>query len=183
MVDEDLSMLALGQDLTVLGLKVDDPGNGLHKTFSSPWTYHQAPGPKPDFEIPACYKVSPVTSHSQPDWWLQNAAEKLSPEHLAKFKDETLFFVFYSSPGEEAQAMASTVLASRGLTWHKDRKQWFMRVPNMHPQKIPEGERGSYIFFDTSKWKYIQKDNFLIKYEAVESGNTLSRVQLQLAMK
>lgn len=57
MVDEDLSMLALGQDLTLLGLKLDEPGTDLHKTFSSPWTDHQAPGKQSDFEIPACYKV------------------------------------------------------------------------------------------------------------------------------
>lgn len=58
MVNEDLSMLALGQDLTVLGLKLDHPGKDLHKTFISPWSDHQAPNPKQDFEIPACYDVN-----------------------------------------------------------------------------------------------------------------------------
>ena len=55
--NEDLAMLALGLDLTQLGLKLDDPDNKLHKTFVSPWTDHQAPGDLLDFEIPACYKV------------------------------------------------------------------------------------------------------------------------------
>ena len=61
-VDDDLSMLALGQDLTQLGLKLEDPNNKLHKTFISPFADHQAPDDTPDFEIPASYKVrSPST--------------------------------------------------------------------------------------------------------------------------
>lgn len=70
--------------------------------------------------------------------------------------------------------MAATTLVSRGLMWHKDRKQWFMRVPNINPQKFADGERGSYYFFDTTQWKYVQKDNVLLKYEAVETGSTLA---------
>ena len=114
---------------------------------------------------------------------MQNPAEKLRSEHLSKFKDETLFYMFYASPCEEAQALASATLIQRGLTWHKDHKQWFMRVPNMSVQKSTDGERGSYIFFDTAQWKYVQKDNFLVKYEAVESATTLPRTAVPLPIK
>jgi len=168
-VEEDLSMLALGQDLTLLGLKLDDSGSELYKTFISPWADHQMPGKAAEFEIPMSYK---------------GLSEKLRPEHLAKFKDETLFYVFYSSPGEEAQALAGAVLAQRGLSWHKDYRQWFVRVPNQAVQKLADGERGSYLFFDTSEWKYIQRDNFSVKYDAVESGANLIRAhQIPVAIK
>lgn len=53
----------------------------------------------------------------------------------------------------------------------------------MNPQKTQDGERGSYIFFDTNQWKYVQKDNFVVKYEAVETGTSLPRAQLPLAIK
>jgi CCR4-NOT transcription complex subunit 2 len=36
-----------------------------------------------DFEVPACYKRSPP---------------RLQPGYLAKFKEETLFYIFYSMP-------------------------------------------------------------------------------------
>ena len=159
MIDEDLAMLALGQDLTTLGLKLDQAGSDLHKTFLSPWSDHQLPGEPPDFKVPACY---------------MNALEKLQPDYLTKFKDETLFYLFYSMPGEEAQHLAGYELTRRGLVWHKDHKVWMMRLPNAQLQKSPEGwERGSYIFFDTDEWKYSRKDNFLLKYEAIEAAPTL----------
>ena len=148
MIDEDLAMLALGQDLTTLGLKLDQAGSDLHKTFLSPWADHQLPGNELDCNVPACYL---------------NPPEKLRPEYLTKFKDETLFYLFYSMPGAEAQHLAGYELTRRGLVWHKDHKVWMMRLPNAQLQKSPEGwERGSYIFFDTDEWKYSRKDNFLL---------------------
>ncbi|CAD7696986.1 unnamed protein product [Ostreobium quekettii] len=159
MTDEDLAMLALGQDLTTLGLKLDQVGSDLHKTFLSPWSDHQLPGAAPDVKVPRCYL---------------NPPEKLRSEYLTKFKDETLFYLFYSMPGEEAQHLAGYELTRRGLVWHKDHKVWMMRLPNAQLQKSPEGwERGSYIFFDTDDWKYSRKDNFVLKYEALEAAPTL----------
>lgn len=162
MFDEDLAMLALGQDLTTLGLKLDQADSDLHKTFLSPWSNNQLPGPTPDFHVPKCYLLP---------------AEKLRPEYLSKFKDETLFYIFYSCPGEEGQLLAGRELAHRGLVWHKDLKVWMMRLPNQgNFQKSPEGwERGSYVFFDTNEWKYQRRDNFVLKYEAIESNPTLPR--------
>jgi len=49
MTDPDLTTLALGTDLTTLGLNLNSPDN-LHKTFASPW----ADGPlkaEPDFKV------------------------------------------------------------------------------------------------------------------------------------
>lgn len=53
MSDPDLTTLALGTDLTTLGLNLNSREN-LYKTFASPW----ADGPirgEPEFTLPACY--------------------------------------------------------------------------------------------------------------------------------
>lgn len=47
--------LALGLDLTTLGLNLNSP-DCLWKTFGSPWSNEPAKG-EPDYQIPACYSA------------------------------------------------------------------------------------------------------------------------------
>ena len=60
MSDPDLTSLALGIDLTTLGLNLNSSEN-LHKTFGSPWSDEPAKG-DPEFNVPQCYyaKQPPV---------------------------------------------------------------------------------------------------------------------------
>lgn len=53
MSDPDLTSLALGIDLTSLGLNLNSTEN-LHKTFSSPWADEPTKG-DPEFTVPQCY--------------------------------------------------------------------------------------------------------------------------------
>lgn len=53
MSDPDLTSLALGIDLTTLGLNLNSTEN-LHKTFGSPWSDEPAKG-DPEFNVPQCY--------------------------------------------------------------------------------------------------------------------------------
>lgn len=53
MSDPDLTSLALGIDLTTLGLNLNSAEN-LHKTFGSPWSDEPAKG-DPEFAVPQCY--------------------------------------------------------------------------------------------------------------------------------
>ncbi|KAF3660516.1 putative NOT transcription complex subunit VIP2 [Capsicum annuum] len=53
MSDPDLTSLALGIDLTTLGLNLNSAEN-LHKTFGSPWSDEPAKG-DPEFTVPQCY--------------------------------------------------------------------------------------------------------------------------------
>ncbi|KAG4985468.1 hypothetical protein JHK86_033159 [Glycine max] len=53
MSDPDLTSLALGIDLTTLGLNLNSSEN-LHKTFGSPWSDESAKG-DPEFTVPQCY--------------------------------------------------------------------------------------------------------------------------------
>lgn len=57
MSDPDLTTLALGTDLTGLGLHLNSPEN-VYKTFASPWA--EAPlRPEPDFKV-SCSMASPT---------------------------------------------------------------------------------------------------------------------------
>lgn len=53
MSDPDLTSLALGIDLTTLGLNLNSTEN-LHKAFGSPWSDEPAKG-DPEFTVPQCY--------------------------------------------------------------------------------------------------------------------------------
>lgn len=152
MRDVDLSTLALGTDLTGLGLALNS-SEPLYRSFASPWA--DAPcRPEADPGAPACYL-------QQPPW--------LGAALLARFSPESLFYVFYSSPGDEAQLGAAEELAARGWYWHKELKAWLQRAPDAPPpQKAERGERGSYVFFDASQWELVRKDAFVLSYSELD---------------
>ncbi|CAN6556821.1 unnamed protein product [Malus baccata var. baccata] len=158
MSDPDLTSLALGIDLTTLGLNLNSTEN-LHKTFGSPWSDEPAKG-DPEFSVPQCYyaKQPPV----------------LHQGYFSKFSVETLFYIFYSMPKDEAQLYAANELNNRGWFYHKEHRLWFIRVPNMEPLvKTNTCERGSYHCFDPNTFETIRKDNFIVHYELLEKRPVL----------
>ncbi|KAK9672493.1 hypothetical protein RND81_12G103900 [Saponaria officinalis] len=158
MTDPDLTSLALGIDLMTLGLNLNSSEN-LYKNFASPWSDEPAKG-EPDFNIPECYsaKQPPV----------------LNQGYFAKFQLQTLFYIFYSMPKDEAQIYAANELYNRGWFYHKDLRLWLMRVPNMEPLvKTNTYERGSFLAFDPNTWDTSLKENFVVHYEFVEKRPSL----------
>ncbi|XP_059429997.1 probable NOT transcription complex subunit VIP2 isoform X2 [Corylus avellana] len=158
MSDPDLTSLALGIDLTTLGLNLNSTEN-LHKTFGSPWSDEPAKG-DPEFTVPQCYYAKhPPALHQS---------------YFSKFTVETLFYIFYSMPKDEAQLYAANELYNRGWFYHKEHRLWFIRVPNMEPLvKTNTYERGSYHCFDPNTFETIRKDNFVVHYEMLEKRPTL----------
>lgn len=153
LVDPDLSSLALGIDLTTLGLNLNSTEN-LYKTFASPWSDEPAKG-DPEFTVPQCYYAK------QPP--------PLHQGYFSKFQLETLFYIFYSMPKDEAQLYAANELYNRGWFYHREHRLWFIRVANMEPLvKTSTYERGSYLCFDPNAWETMRKDNFVVHYEALE---------------
>ena len=151
--DQDLTTLALGMDLTSMGLSVNSPEN-LYKTFGSPWSDAPSRTADHDFVLPSCYM--------QP-------ALRLQPSNFEKFTLETLFFVFYSMPYDESQLLAASELGSRGWFYHKDLKVWISRVANVEPtMKSDRSETGSFFVFDPAAWERIRKDNFTVEYDKIE---------------
>ncbi|KAI3450471.1 hypothetical protein Pfo_007136 [Paulownia fortunei] len=158
MSDPDLTSLALGIDLTTLGLNLNSSEN-LHKTFGSPWSDEPAKG-DPEYTVPQCYYAK------QPP--------PLSQAYFSKFQLDTLFYIFYSMPKDEAQLYAANELYNRGWFYHREHRLWFMRVTNMEPLvKTSAYERGSYICFDPNTWETIRKDNFVLHYDMLEKRPAL----------
>lgn len=154
MSDPDLTSLALGIDLTTLGLNLNSTEN-LHRTFGSPWSDEPVKG-DPEFKVPQCYFAK------QPP--------PLSQAYFSKFQLDTLFYIFYSMPRDEAQLYAANELHNRGWFYHRELRLWFMRVANMEPLvKTNSYERGSYICFDPNTWETIRKDNFVVHYDMLEN--------------
>ncbi|CAL5349282.1 unnamed protein product [Camellia sinensis] len=158
MSDPDLTSLALGIDLTTLGLNLNSTEN-LHKTFGSPWSDEPAKC-DPEFNVPQCYYVKQLAI--------------LNQSYFMKFPMDTLFYIFYSMPKDEAQLCAAYELYNRGWFYHRELRLWFARVSNVEPLvKTNTYERGSYICFDPNAWETICKDNFAVHYDMLEKRPAL----------
>ncbi|GMH10238.1 hypothetical protein Nepgr_012079 [Nepenthes gracilis] len=163
MSDPDLTSLALGIDLTTLGLNLNSSDN-LHRNFASPWSDEPAKG-DPEFVVPQCYFAK------QPP--------PLHQGYFLKFHLETLFYIFYSMPKDEAQLYAANELYNRGWFYHREHRLWFTRVTNMEPLvKTSTYERGSYHCFDPNAWEMSIKDNFVLQYEHLEKRPAVHQHQI-----
>lgn len=157
MTDPDVTTLALGTDLTTLGLNLNSP-EALWKTFASPWA-DGAGKPEPDFRTPSSYLTPPP---------------RLTPAYFGRFQPDTLFYIFYGMPGDEAQVYAADELSNRGWYYHKELKTWLTRAPNTEPlQKTDRFERGTFFLFDPSTWNVVSKENFTVTFESLERPSGL----------
>ncbi|KAF3052808.1 Transcriptional activator of fatty acid utilization [Didymella keratinophila] len=152
----DYSSLAMGQDLTVLGLDLSRPDNSpLHPTFGSPFVEANAkPVIPPDFTLPAAYTVTNVPPlHSK----------------MTSFSAETLLAIFYQHPRDILQEIAAAELYNRDWRWHIQLKQWMMKDPDL-PAPIrlsPKEERGWYLFFDVTNWRRERRE-FELNYDHLD---------------
>merc|ERR1719253_2309354 len=146
MTDPDLSLLALGTDLTTLGLNLAC-SEVLYATFAYP-CLETPTRAQPDYALPYCYYMQPPA---------------LKTSHLSKFQLETLFYIFYSMPKDTLQVYAAKELYNRDWRYHKELKLWFAR-PNdaflQNLQMLEQGKDGvatapapgSLIYFDINLW-------------------------------
>ena len=110
--DPDQALLSIGTDLGTMGLDMQQQGcaawlffffflaewprRNLYSTFITPWADSSAAhSVEPDFHLPGCYNVQPPAP---------------GPGKAAAFSDETLFFMFYSSPRDALQEIAAQEL-------------------------------------------------------------------------
>lgn len=133
MTNVDLNTLALGSDLTTLGLNLNS-AECLYSTFASPWA--EAPcRSEPQFALPMCYYMQPPP---------------LKTSHLSKFQLETLFYIFYAMPKDVLQAYAAQELYNRDWSYHQDLKLWFKRGSSSDGLSTTTNQ---YIFFDINAWE------------------------------
>ena len=138
MGDSDLNTLALGSDLTTLGLNLNS-SKSLYSTFASPWAETPSSS-EPQFTLPTCYFMAtpPPLKHA----------------HLQKFQLETLFHIFYAMPKDLHQAHAAAELYAREWRYHSELKLWFRRatqqdLPHLHASSAAQ----QYVFFDINSWE------------------------------
>lgn len=104
MNDPDLTSLALGIDLTTLGLNLNSSEN-LYKTFGSPWSDEPAKG-DPEFTVPQCYYAKQPPPLQVSHFSLLCFASLLDAivliyfrcmqqGYFSKFTVDTLFYIFY----------------------------------------------------------------------------------------
>ncbi|EJU02941.1 hypothetical protein DACRYDRAFT_94109 [Dacryopinax primogenitus] len=166
----DIALLSVGGvDLTTsLNLAVGSKDD-LYPTFYSPYS---APGTppqtvEPDFTLPSCYNVQ---------------APMPGPQKAAAFSDETLFFMFYSSPRDILQEVAAQELYNRHWRFHKDLGMWVTKEPeyNDPSQTGPgtetsetnkrlngAGEKAVYTYWDVEKWDKERKED-VVMFDALE---------------
>ncbi|KAH0543439.1 hypothetical protein FGG08_002204 [Glutinoglossum americanum] len=151
---QDLGMLAVGQDLTQLGLNLNQPDNSpLYQTFGSPWEETSSKPVEPDFSLPSCYAVHNIHPLQQ---------------KVGSFSDETLFYIFYTMPRDIMQEVVASELTNRNWRYHKLQKQWLTKDDDSQPVRISQTEeRGFYIFFDPETWRRERRE-FLLDYNSLD---------------
>ena len=144
MTDPDLNTLALGTDLTTLGLNLSST-EVLYATFAYPASPASPTTSAPaDYVLPFCYYMQPPA---------------LKTSHLSKFTLETLFYIFYCMPRDTLQVYASKELYSRDWRYHKDIKLWLTRSRGAAEQAAGGAAAaagavdGDYVFFDVGAWE------------------------------
>jgi CCR4-NOT transcription complex subunit 2 len=158
--DPNLVSLALGADLTTLGLNLNSEVN-LYPTFGGPWA--ETPCRPQDIDFPVPYE------------YLTNVTirDKLAPVKLNRYKDDVLFYMFYTNVGDVLQLAAAAELYNRDWRYHKDDRVWITRAPGMAPsEKTQSYERGTYYFFDVTNWRKVSKE-FHLDYDKLEDRPSL----------
>jgi len=128
MTDPDVNTLALGSDLTSLGLNLNSP-ECLHATFASPWSDRPTKC-RPSFSLPKCYHMKSLG---------------VNFSHIKKFQLETLFYIFYGMPRDALQGYAADELYQRNWRFHKDSKLWFSQNGPANSQQ--------FVYFDFNLWE------------------------------
>ncbi|KAG6457537.1 hypothetical protein O3G_MSEX010341 [Manduca sexta] len=153
--DPSLVSLALGQDLTALGLNLNSPDN-LYLTFAGPWADTPCRPQDMDYHVPPEYLIN------------GSIREKLAPLRLNRYKEDLLFYLFYCFVGDVLQIAAASELYNREWRYHMEEKVWISQAPGMPMvEKTSTYERGTYYFFDAHNWRKVAKE-FHLDYSKLE---------------
>jgi CCR4-NOT transcription complex subunit 2 len=80
-------------------------------------------------------------------------------ERIPSFSEETLFYIFYSSPKDLVQELVADELIGRKWRFHKVEKMWVTRDENYPaPVEVEReiSEQGFYIWWDWKGWKKVR---------------------------
>uniref|UniRef100_A0AAZ3QFQ3 CCR4-NOT transcription complex subunit 2 n=1 Tax=Oncorhynchus tshawytscha TaxID=74940 RepID=A0AAZ3QFQ3_ONCTS len=152
--DPGMVHLALGSDLTTLGLNLNSPEN-LYPKFASPWASAPCRPQDIDFHVPSEYLTN------------IHIRDKLAAIKLSRYGEDLLFYLYYMNGGDLLQLL-TVELFNRDWRYHKEERVWITRAPGMEPTlKTNAYERGTYYFFDCLNWRKVAKE-FHLEYEKLE---------------
>ena len=118
--DPNYQMVTLGMDLTKLGgLDLNCAEPEIHHTFLSPWIEKWDDANK--YITPHEYKV--IKEDSPPT------------KFISKYKDSTLFYIFYSMVNDRMQVHSAKELYQRGWIYHKGLQLWLRKIIPQQPVK------------------------------------------------
>ncbi|KAI7856307.1 hypothetical protein BDC45DRAFT_64999 [Circinella umbellata] len=163
MTDPDRSMLALGSDLTTLGLDLNT-ADSIYSTFISPWSDTQTPpglNVEPGYYLPPCYRTVQATPPAH--------------QRMRTFSDEILFYVFYSMPKDVAQEAAAQELHARNWRYHKELGMWLTKEADENGRPVQGWrrtspspvDRGVYVIFDPTTWQKVKRE-WTLPWDALE---------------
>lgn len=153
--DPGMVHLALGSDLTTLGLNLNSPEN-LYPKFASPWASAPCRPQDIDFHVPSEYLTN------------IHIRDKLAAIKLSRYGEDLLFYLYYMNGGDLLQLLAAVELFNRDWRYHKEERVWITRAPGMEPSlKTNAYERGTYYFFDCLNWRKVAKE-FHLEYDKLE---------------
>ncbi|XP_066525347.1 CCR4-NOT transcription complex subunit 2-like isoform X2 [Hoplias malabaricus] len=153
--DPGMVHLALGSDLTTLGLNLNSPEN-LYPKFASPWASAPCRPQDIDFHVPSEYLTN------------IHIRDKLAAIKLSRYGEDLLFYLYYMNGGDLLQLLAAVELFNRDWRYHKDERVWITRAPGMEPTlKTNTYERGTYYFFDCLNWRKVAKE-FHLEYDKLD---------------
>jgi CCR4-NOT transcription complex subunit 3 len=146
-----LSALTAAQQLDLFGLKSLD---ALLQTDFSPLDFAHALSSTLPFVPDPPYDQAPPDPHSDapPGWPQAPNLRLLQPEFFAKFDEQTLFYIFFYSPGTARQYWAGEELKQRGWFFHRKYNTWFKRAAERPAERAERGaeyEIGPFVYFDT----------------------------------
>ena len=145
--DADSSNLAIGMDLTNLGLDLNS-SEPIYPTFAGPFANGPTRPLQPDFVLPACYSVNNIHPIE---------------EKIGSVTDETLFYIFYTMTRDVMQEQAAVELTQRNWRYHKVLQVWITKEPT-YPEPHPiaqDVERGRYVIFNQHSWARESRDMIL----------------------
>lgn len=147
MEPNDRTAVAIGSDVTHMGLNISNSKDKLTRTFASPWVETSKHCVIPKFTLPECYKVRSVVPQQQ---------------KLQNLSDETLFYIFYTMPKDAMQEAVAVELTNRNWRYHKELRLWLTKDPLSEPiQQSNQAESGIYIFFDPYYWEKVKREYIL----------------------
>lgn len=133
-------------------------GQPLIRSYAGPFAPPGCNPPRPldtDYAIPDCYIVHNVAPIQQ---------------RISGFTEDTLFYIFYTSPKDIIQEEVATELMSRKWRFHMKEKMWLTRDDTTSNPSILEkdvAEQGVYIWWDPRAWKRVRK-LYNLRYEDLD---------------